>query len=75
MTHPDFLKTKKTVRAEQAEAVATQKMLSGWSINDVLDYLQDLGFSYEAARKITVRAYNRVTNPLIKGKSNPTLDA
>lgn len=62
---PKFIPTNQTLATERARRFASQKLLSGWTPGDVIEYL--VNFHYyapEKARAIVVPLYNRLTTPL-----------
>lgn len=62
---PEFIPTQSSLRFAAAKHFAAQKLFSGWSAYDVIDYLVTFnGFSSAQARKIVAPLYNRLTTPI-----------
>lgn len=71
LKNPRFLEsnfplTEKKKIVNTAVNVAAKKMLKGWDWNDVVEYLEEIGYSEKIAEAIATTAYNYITTP--KGK-------
>lgn len=62
---PSFIPNNQSMNTERARRFAAQKLLSGWSPVDVIDYLVIFNYySLQKARSIVAPLYNRLTTPL-----------